>query len=63
MHGRHGGSLDRDSRVRAYVQVHEAILAERSLNPELRRELLVRMSALRVNPLENSAREDQHNAC
>jgi hypothetical protein len=62
VHGRHGAALDRDARVRAYVQVRAAMLAEEKLDPNLRRELARRMDRLGVNPLEEVAQADQENA-
>jgi len=52
IHGRHGGAMDRSARVRAYVQLRQGLLMDRSLAPGMRAELTRRTDHLGWNPLD-----------
>jgi hypothetical protein len=54
VHARHGGTLNRESRVRAYVRLRHALKLDEALAPPLRAELIARLNQLGVNPLEDS---------
>lgn len=58
IHDRHGGALDREARVRAYVQLRQALLDDDRLNAGLRAELMRRIDQLAINPLDHAAGAD-----
>jgi hypothetical protein len=57
--GRHGAALDRAARVRAFVELTQALAADTNLNPELRNELSRRLDKLGVNPFDNGSKTVQ----
>lgn len=58
VHGRHGAPTDRAARVRAYVQLRQALATELKLDPALRAELIARAQRLDFNPFdEDDTRE------
>jgi hypothetical protein len=54
--GRHGAAVDRAARVRAFVELTQALAADTRLNPELRAELSHRLDKLGMNPFDNGSR-------
>jgi hypothetical protein len=49
---RHGATLDRSARLRAYSELRHQLFLDDSLEPTLRRELLHRVGGLGLNPFE-----------
>jgi hypothetical protein len=58
VHGRRGGVLNRDSRIRSYVRLRHALTIDDTLPPVLRNELARRLDDLGVNPLEDSLQDE-----
>lgn len=52
---RHGSPLDRGSRVRAFVQVRQALIADHQLNPQLRLSLSNKLDKLGMNPFDSAS--------
>jgi hypothetical protein len=55
IHRRHGAALDREARVRAYVQLRQSLIMGYNLDPPLREELMRRTEKLGLNPFEDDA--------
>jgi hypothetical protein len=58
VHGRRGGVLNRDSRIRSYARLRHALTIDDTLPTELRTELARRLDELGVNPLEDSLKDE-----
>jgi hypothetical protein len=54
VHGRRGGTLNREFRLRAYSRLRHALKVDHALAPELRTELLGHLGGLGMNPLEDA---------
>lgn len=59
---RHGSPLDRTARVRALVQVRQALEADQQLNPALRASLAGKLDKLGLNPFDSSSRDELETA-
>lgn len=59
VHSRRVSPLNRDFRVRAYVQVRRALTADNDMNPELRRVLADRLNKLGLNPFDTVSLAEQ----
>ncbi len=55
VNGRRGNAVNRSARLQAYSGALNFLLADSSLDPDLRTELLHRLDHLALNPLENAA--------
>lgn len=60
--GRHGVPTNRSSRLRAYSQLRQWLALDESLDPRLREDLLRRLAAMGVNPLEDSVLDQAERA-
>jgi hypothetical protein len=58
VHSRRVAPLDRSSRVRAYMQVRQALSTDNQLAPELRNELIRRFDQLGLNPFDNASQAE-----
>ena len=58
VHGRRGGVLNRESRIRSYARLRHALTIDDTLPAELRNELARRLDELGVNPLEDSLKDE-----
>jgi hypothetical protein len=61
VHERHGAALDRSARLRAYVQLRRAVLAD-GLEANLQRTLVRNLDQLRLNPFDTARKSEQENA-
>jgi hypothetical protein len=50
VHTRHGGATNRGAREQAFVQLRHALGADAGLDPDLRRELMLRLERLDIDP-------------
>jgi hypothetical protein len=58
VHSRRVAPLDRSARVRAYVQVRQALSTDTQLAGELRNELIRRLDQLGLNPFDNASQSE-----
>lgn len=58
VHGRRGGAVNRAARIRAYGQLRQGLLMDRTLTPELHAALVRHVDRLGWNPLEDDIQRE-----